>query len=289
MFKNFNRAHLPLRIRSFISRAVRTKPPSPSRMHCQHEPSQTQNPNAIHKLRRSAVSVAVNVHPTLFKLRRSAMSIAADAPGSSSSSVGAAWFLEGSWQGLFRFRACTASMTLIKPRIPKGFSLKAQGWRACEPTLRSKRRKILNPNGVAPIRDRSVHGKPQHSRNAHCDHEPARRGLLPLPIRWGEGRGEGFCDISQRTVHGKFQQSRNGLCDHEPISREVGFRMPPQMRPGSRRPSRPFSRCCAAPAHFSSSGRPTRAESRVELCTRKFAQHFTFAHRPGRRFPLTAI
>jgi hypothetical protein len=230
MFKNFNRAHLPLRIRDPISSAVRAKPRLPSRICCDHQRSQTQNPKGIQRLRRSA------------------MSIAADAPGFSSSSIGAACFFDRSWRASFRFLASIVTMNLINLRIPKGFRLKAQGWRACEPTLGSKRRKILNPNGVAPIGDRSVHGKLQHLRIAHWNHEPQTENPKGIPsqspglpsLRGYPGieasefhNPNGVAPNRAPSVHGELLFASPMHCDLEP--RDSSPSPPPEERAGERR------------------------------------------------------
>src|SRR5439155_66998 len=43
---------------------------------------------------------------------------------------------------------CIVSMNLLKPRIPTGFRNKAQGWRACEPTLGWRRRVFTTLKGL---------------------------------------------------------------------------------------------------------------------------------------------
>jgi glycosyltransferase involved in cell wall biosynthesis len=62
---------------------------------------------------------------------------------------------------------------------------------------------INNPNGVAPNASPSVHGEPQRSRNAHCDHEPPWSSPSPpTEERAGERRPLLRC---AQPVHGKVQ------------------------------------------------------------------------------------
>ena len=63
----------------------------------------------------------------------------------------------GSWKGLFRFCACIGTMNL-KPRIPKGFRLKAQGCRVLASPARTaatlgwRRRTFTTLKGLRPVR-----------------------------------------------------------------------------------------------------------------------------------------
>jgi hypothetical protein len=65
------------------------------------------------------MSIAANVPLVILKLRRSGI------------------FVQRSWKAAFRFRACFGTMNL-KPRIPKGFRLKAQGCRALASPARTE-------------------------------------------------------------------------------------------------------------------------------------------------------
>jgi len=93
-----------------------------------------------------------------------------------------------------------------------------------------------------------------------------------MALSWKELSDEG-----KRNVKNMYKKS----------AEQSGIRTRSQMWPGSRRLSRPFSRCCAAAAQFGFSGRPTQAGPGIER-TRESLNDSTFAHRPGRRFPLIA-
>jgi hypothetical protein len=73
----------------------------------------------------------------------------------------------------------------LKPRIPKGFRLKAQGCRACEATLGLRRRRSPTPTGLRQTFARRFIESLNVRRTAIAILN--RPDLLPLPIRWGEG------------------------------------------------------------------------------------------------------
>ena len=78
-------------------------------------------------------------------------------------------------------------LNLLKPRIPKGFRLKAQG---CEEraTLGLRRRTSTTLKGLRQIAPPKVYGELQ--RSGTCTATMNRRGLLPL-LHWRRGPGRG--------------------------------------------------------------------------------------------------
>ena len=167
--------------------------------------------NRFAKLRRSAMSIAANAPWFLLKLRRSGMFVrrfmesfnvrrtciaTMNRPGflpllhwrrgtgrGGRCIIVATRFLES----LVSLRACIVTMNL-KTSNPKGIPPQSPGL----PSLRGypglEATGLHNPERVAPdVRYRlaTVHGKFQHSRNAHCNHEP--HWSSPSPQRRGQG------------------------------------------------------------------------------------------------------
>src|SRR5436190_18490962 len=104
-------------------------------------------------------------------------------------------------------------MNLLKPRIPKGFRLKAQGCRVLaspartEPTLGWRHRRSTTLKGLRQMyaTGSTVHAEPRFASHRHWDHEPRfprTAAVSDCPVRVAPSRSI----ARTATVHGNGEK-----------------------------------------------------------------------------------